>query len=632
MKDFFDYLRNEKIALKLIEHYKVPHLKCVLEDYLNNICGNVQSSTDFNNNYDLSIPHLDIFGNEYEQKIPPKERKTLGEFYTPNQIVNYILEAVGFGYNKKIENKKLIDISCGSGSFLAQAIRILINRFYNGHKVRKNSGSPSERARFIVSRIKQNIYGIDINPLACILCQIHIHFILFTLMKDIRIEDNDYILPIFNIKHSNALTITETDEFNFVVGNPPYLFIRDIPNDQKRIIRENNFCTNEGQYDYYQIFIELGIRFLKNNGLLGYIVPDSLLALSNRLIIRKFIYHNTKIKEIYHIGPSFQESVVSNTIIILEKEKNANNREKNWVNTKTASLQQNIILQDSFKNWNFKFLIHLDDIDISILNNISNNNPKLNETITKKDYRILLSRGVELTKTGEIIFCGDCKKFFPLPKKDLTCPNCKQTLRREQIEKIITDSVPIKDKGTFKLFIYSLNRYQIKEYKYININKNGINYKDLEIYKERIIIRQLSQNNLICATYDKNFSLTSQSFYNLKIIKSPIKEFNNKYLLGLINSKLLSFYFIKSFGSYKKLFPRILIEKIKNLPIKIPESDKEKVVALKIIKKVEIMLQFSEDKGSRYYRLEEEIDNLVFDLYNIPDSNQLHILDFLNHL
>ena len=38
MKDFFDYLRNEKIALKLIEHYKVPHLKCVLEDYLNNIC------------------------------------------------------------------------------------------------------------------------------------------------------------------------------------------------------------------------------------------------------------------------------------------------------------------------------------------------------------------------------------------------------------------------------------------------------------------------------------------------------------------------------------------------------------------------------------------------------------------
>ena len=632
MKDFFDYLRNEKIVLKLIEHYKVPHLKYILEDYLNNICGSVRSLTDYRNNYNLSIPHIDIFGNEYEQKIPPKERKTLGEFYTPNQIVNYILEAVGFSYKKKIENKKLIDISCGSGSFLAHAIRVLINRCYKAYKGREKSGSTSVRARFIVSRVKHNIYGIDINPLACILCQIHIHFILFKLLKDIRIEDNDYILPFFNIKHSNALTIAGMAEFDFVVGNPPYLFIRDIPNDQKRIIKENNLCTNEGQYDYYQIFIELGIKFLKNKGLLGYIVPDSLLALSNRLIIRKFIYHNTKIKEIYHIGPSFKESVVSNIIIILEKEENVNNREKNWVNTKTAGLQKNKILQDSFKNWNFKFLIHLDDVDISILNNLSNNNPKLNEIITKKDYRILLSRGVELTKTGEIIFCGDCQKFFPLPKKELTCPNCKNTLRREHIEKIISDSVPIEDKSTFKLFIYSLNRYQIKEYKYINTNKNNINYKDFENYKDRIIIRQLSQNNLICATYDKNFSLTSQSFYNLKIVKSPIKEFNNKYLLGIINSKLLSFYFIKSFGSYKKLFPRILIEKIKNLPIKILESDKEKVVASKIIKKVEIMLQFAEDKGSRYYRLEEEIDSLVFDLYNIPDSNRLHILDFLNHL
>ncbi len=632
MKDFFEYLRKEKIVLKLIEHYNVPHLKCVLEEFLNNICRNAQPLTYFRNNFDLSIPHPDIFGNEYEQKIPPKERKTLGEFYTPNQIVNYILEAVGFSYDKKIENKKLVDISCGSGSFLVQVIRILINWCYKVHKVRENSCSTSERARFIVSRVKQNVYGIDINPLACILCQIHIHFILFELLKDIRIEDNGYRLPFFNIKHSNAFTMTETDQFDFVVGNPPYLFIRDIPEDQKQIIRENKFYTNKGQYDYYQIFIELGIRFLKNNGLLGFIVPDSLLALSNRLIIRKFIYHNTRIKEIYHIGPSFQESVVSNVIIILEKEKSVDGREKNWVDVKTTNLQQKKIPQDSFKNWNFNFLIHLDDVDISILNNLNNNNPKLNELITKKDFRILLSRGVELTKTGEIIFCGECQKFFPLPKKELSCPICKHTLRREHIEKIISDSVPIEDKDTFELFIYSLNRYQMKEYKYININKIGINYKDFEIYKDRIIIRQLNQNNLICATYDNKLSLTSQSFYNLKIDKSPIKEFNNKYLLGVINSKLLSFYFIKSFGSYKKLFIRILIEKIKDLPIKIPESDKEKDVASKIIKNVEIILQSAEDKSSRHYRIEKEIDNLVYDLYNIPDSNRLHILDFLNHL
>jgi hypothetical protein len=323
--------------------------------------------------------------------------------------------------------------------------------------------------------------------------------------------------------------------------------------------------------------------------------------------------------------------VVSNIIIILEKEKNVDTREKNWVNTKTIFLQQNKILQGSFKNWNFKFLIHIDDVDISILNNLSKKNPKLNELITKKDFRILLSRGVELTKTGEIIFCGACQKFFPLPKKDLICPNCKHTLRREHIKKIISDSVPIEDKGTFKLFIYSLNRYEIKEYKYINTNKNGINYKNLEIYKDRIIIRQLSQNNLICATFDKNLSLTSQSFYNLKVCQSPVKEFNNIYLLGIINSLLLSYYFIQLFGSYKKLFPRILIEKIKDLPIRVPEKEWEKEVASKIIEKVKILLDFDEKESKKFNQIQKEIDNLVFILYELPDSHKQHIIKFMSN-
>lgn len=630
MKDFFDYLRKDKIIQKLIEHYKVPHLKCVLEEYLKNICGNDHPLTDFSRNFDLSITHPDIFGNEYEQKISPKERKKLGEFYTPNQIVSYILEAVGFNPKKKIENKKLIDISCGSGSFLAQAIRVLINRFYKNCKGWENLGSIAERARLIVSSVKQNIYGIDINPIACILCQIHIHFILFEFLKEIRIEESDYHFPIFNIKNQNALIITETDQFDFVVGNPPYLFIRDIPQEQKRIIKENCFYTNKGQYDYFQIFIELGIKFLKNKGLLGYIVPDSLLALSNRSIIRKYIYDHTKIKEIYHIGPSFHLSVVSNIIIILEKEKYVNNREKNWIDTKTRDLQQNKILQSSLKNWNFKFLIDIDDIDISILSNLNKKNPKLNELITKKDFRILLSRGVELTKTGEIIFCIVCQKFIPLPKKDLICPNCKCDLKRESIEKIISDSVPIEDKGIFKLFIYSLNRYEIKEYKYINTNKIGINYKNLEIYNDRIIIRQLSQKNLICATYDKNLSFTSQSFYNLKVCQSPVKEFNNIYLLGILNSLLLSYYFIQLFGSYKKLFPRILIEKIKDLPIKVPESKEERKIASKIIENTKILLNSNEKSDKKIRQIQKIVDDLVFIIYTIPESHKQHILEFMN--
>ncbi|MCJ7648417.1 MAG: hypothetical protein MUP85_07375, partial [Candidatus Lokiarchaeota archaeon] len=143
---------------------------------------------------------------------------------------------------------------------------------------------------------------------------------------------------------------------------------------------------------------------------------------------------------------------------------------------------------------------------------------------------------------------------------------------------------------------------------------------------DRIIIRQLNQNKLICATYGSN-SYTSQSFYNLKIIKSDLEEFNNYYLLGLINSRLLSYYYNKSFGSYKKLFPRILIEKIRNLPIKVPQTEFEKKISLEIINLVKQVLMTPDF----IIELEKQLDSLVFELYQISEEIGIHISqDFKN--
>jgi hypothetical protein len=183
-------------------------------------------------------------------------------------------------------------------------------------------------------------------------------------------------------------------------------------------------------------------------------------------------------------------------------------------------------------------------------------------------------------------------------------------------------------KNDFKLYLYSIKRYQKNQYKYINTTKVGINYKNFTNYEDRIIIRQISQNNKICATYDENLSLTSQSFYNLKIEKSSIPEFNILYLLGIINSTLLSYYFIKSFGTYKTIFPRILIEKIKDLPIKIPISKEEKEKAKKIKELVKVILM----EKNEIKDLERKIDSLIFDLYQISVDNQKHILNYMESL
>ncbi|MFW9987420.1 MAG: N-6 DNA methylase, partial [Candidatus Odinarchaeota archaeon] len=572
---------------------------------------------------------IDIISALYEYILSYKKKKKLGEFYTPISVVNYILDATRYNHLNEIEDKKIIDISCGCGSFIIYAIRKLVRKYLEILERGKISELTPEEAKTIINKVKSNIFGIDINPIACILCQINIQFQLYELFEVVRKSDSAYHFPKFNIKNGNALTMDHAEKYDFVIGNPPYLFIRDIPLDQRQIIENLDFVTNEGQYDYYQIFLELGIIFLKPHGILGYIVPDSLLALSNRSIIRKYIYNNTKIKEIYHTGPKFNDPIVSNIIIILEKESNVIERNKNQIIIKATGEYEKKIPQVMIEKWSYKFLIHLNKIDFSIIEHLTTNFLEIKDLNTMDEFKYSLSRGVELTKAGEVIYCEKCKKYFPIPKSLLKCHECNSPLNKRRIEIIIFADPPkdsLNDK--YELYLYSIKRYQKMKYKYIDTSKVGINYKDLSNYQERIIIRQINQDNMICATYDQNLSLTSQSFYNLKIKNSPISEFNHFYLLGIINSMLLSYFFIKSFGSYKKLFPRILIEKIELFPIIIPDSDRLKQKAKKIIELVKRILNNFEEIES----LQKKVDNLVFDLYEISEVNRKYILDYMSAL
>ena len=118
------------------------------------------------------------------------------------------------------------------------------------------SYSPEE----IINKVKDSIFGIDVNPLACILCQINLYFNLFELIKIIVENDNDYTIPIFSIFNNNAFQFNFNNKYDYVIGNPPYLFIRAIPRDHRIMIEKLPLETNKGQYDYYQIFIELGIK------------------------------------------------------------------------------------------------------------------------------------------------------------------------------------------------------------------------------------------------------------------------------------------------------------------------------------------------------------------------------------
>lgn len=638
MNNFKDFLIEKEIIPALMKWYGISLNDNKVNNFIYRTVENFfvidPNETDYiieNENHSF---YLDTLANSYEKIVPHSHRKTMGEFFTPIHIVDYILNRVGYTVKQNIENKKIIDLSCGSGSFLTRAVKILSEKLKYRVDMRYNQDISPKQAMIIINTVKNNIYGIDINPIACLLCQINFYFTLFDLFKMLIEKEIDYEIPIFNIFNKDTFQFKFSRRYDYVVGNPPYLFIRAIPQDYRNFIENLSLKTNQGQYDYYQIFIELGIKILKENGRLGYIIPDSLLALSNRKILRKFIYDLTKIKEIYYIGPQFDEPVVSNIILTLEKESDEIKRKKNQIILKFPTKQHQTerkIQQNLIEKWDYEFLINLNENDIRILEYLNNSFPKLGELIVNSHFNIRLSRGVEIGKEGEVIFCENCQKYYSLPNKELKCPECRSNLNSKYIEKIIVKEIPNEYESNFKPFIYSMNRYKIGELKYIDMTKKGIKYKNLDIYKDRIVIRQLSQDNMICATYD-DYSITSQSYYNLKVNNSSILEFNNLYLLGLLNSNLLSYFFIKSFGSYKKLFPRVLIEKLKALPLKVPETDIELKLAQNLILKIKKILKSVNKNKEMIKKLQKDSDLVVYDLFDINEKDREYITDFIKNL
>jgi type I restriction-modification system DNA methylase subunit len=113
--------------------------------------------------YDFSEVAGDPLGDLYQQYFDKETRKALGEFYTPVEIVNYILDAVEYKY---VRHKRLLDPACGSGTFLVEALKRYLREM---EPVAKENGWA-----FVLKELcnSPRIVGFDIHPFACLIAQV----------------------------------------------------------------------------------------------------------------------------------------------------------------------------------------------------------------------------------------------------------------------------------------------------------------------------------------------------------------------------------------------------------------------------------------------------------------------------
>jgi len=220
-------------------------------------------------------------------------------------------------------NDRVLDPSCGSGSFLVKS--------YHKLKDLKKRENPFAEDSKLHEEILNQLYGIDINPFPAQLSSINLAVRnLNVTSRNINLIVSDF----FKVKPSTGIL---PREFNVVVTNPPYT--RQEEMEYKDQIREEALTYSDGskidvgaQAGIYAYFFTHSAKFLKNNGRMGYITSNTWLDVSFGEGLKQFFLDRFRLLAIVEFDSAvFGTALVNTCVSILEKEEDSEKRRKNIV-------------------------------------------------------------------------------------------------------------------------------------------------------------------------------------------------------------------------------------------------------------------------------------------------------------
>ncbi|HEV7224130.1 MAG TPA: Eco57I restriction-modification methylase domain-containing protein [Pirellulales bacterium] len=331
--------------------------------------------------YHFGVLPVEILGTVYERFLgkvirltaghqakideKPEVRKAGGVYYTPAYIVDYLVKhSVGrqiagrspaqLAGGKNKPPFRILDMACGSGSFLLGAYQCL-----SDHCLQWYIDNKPEAQRKVVYKdprggewrltieekkriLTTHLFGVDIDPQAVEVSKLSL------LIKALEGENDAALALQFRLFHERALPnlaenikcgnsligprhftgrlVPEPDEmkrinpfdwngtfpdamraggFDCIIGNPPYIRIQTMKEWaplEVEIYKELFSAGRAGNYDIYVVFIEQGLKLLKANGRLAFICPHKFFNSQYGQPIRALIAQGKHLGQVVHFG------------------------------------------------------------------------------------------------------------------------------------------------------------------------------------------------------------------------------------------------------------------------------------------------------------------------------------------
>lgn len=232
-----------------------------------------------------------------------EKRRKKYQVFTPEKTVRLMLNEIGY-YGVDIIDKTIVDISCGDGAFLREALVRYIEAC-------KNSGIPDNE---IFKMANDHIFGYEIDPIFYNECQNRMEKI----ARDASVKNKK--IAFSNIYNADGLKI-DSIHFDFVVGNPPYLSYKEMDLDKRKYLKDNFATCKESKYDYSYAFIEKSIELLNDDGLAAIIAPINMYRIKSGRLMREYLC-NKLFKIIDVTEEKIFPRVLTNPVISLFKKNN----------------------------------------------------------------------------------------------------------------------------------------------------------------------------------------------------------------------------------------------------------------------------------------------------------------------
>jgi len=600
-------------------------------------------------------------GHQAKVEEKPEVRKAGGVYYTPTYIVEYIVKnTVG----KLVENReqrvvtpadvaklKIVDPACGSGTFLLGAYQFLLDWHLNWYAANEPEKWEKQKAilkvgdgyRLTTAKKKEillnNIHGVDIDAQAVEVTKLSL------LLKVLENASGqlglgmERVLPDLgnNIKCGNSLIgfdyfegqllpdeaerarvnpfdwKTEFKEvlakggFDAVIGNPPYG--ADFNQDTRHYLARK-FGVSVNIADSFVLFVNRSLSLLKEGGLQGFIIPSTWLYMPTYTAFRKSLLGNCKFEQVTLFRkPVFENVVVETCVEILQSSQPLDNK---FEFLEVKNEPENLMGSSAFVRQKSLF----DQEESNFLQKDESNEYKVFSKIAK--------HGIAFGKVS-LIVCG----LTPYRKGKGKPPQTQ-----EIVESKAYDSSRKLDK-TYRQYLMGrdFHRYswRIQESRWISYGDWIAEPRYAAPFDDdvKVVIRQTADS--IIAQIDNNQYLSLKNVHNVRITD---KNLDYPYLLGLLNSRLLTWWYRQLIPEKGRVFAEVKVVNLSKLPIRpIDFSDPaEKAQHDKMVSLVEQMLAAHKALSAAQSPAEQErlqrqiqvtdkaIDSLVYELYGLSEE------------